>query len=110
MTLEAFEFIRRFLLHILPDQFVKIRHYGILSNRNRKSKLLRSKEILGVLFDKSRGKGMKESWEELLYRITGINPRICPFCGKGRMIPKEILIPAFINPKARFFPYSIRAS
>ena len=39
MTLGAFEFIRRFLLHVLPNRFVKIRHYGILSNRNRNSKL-----------------------------------------------------------------------
>jgi len=39
MTLEASEFIRRFLLHVLPSRFVKIRHYGILSNRNRNIKL-----------------------------------------------------------------------
>ncbi len=43
MSLDAFEFIRRFLLHVLPDQFVKIRHYGILSPRSRKKKLLRCK-------------------------------------------------------------------
>jgi hypothetical protein len=43
MTLDAFEFIRRFLLHILPDQFMKIRHYGILSNRNRNTKLPKCK-------------------------------------------------------------------
>jgi hypothetical protein len=39
MSLPAFEFIRRFLVHVLPDSFVKIRHYGLLSNRNRKTKL-----------------------------------------------------------------------
>ena len=39
MTLEAVEFIRRFLLHILPSRFVKIRHFGFLANRNRSSAL-----------------------------------------------------------------------
>jgi hypothetical protein len=48
MTLDADEFIRRFLLHVLPDRFVKIRHYGILANRCRKEKIKRAKEILGT--------------------------------------------------------------
>ena len=90
MTLEAFEFIRRFLLHILPDQFVKIRHYGILSNRNRKTKLLRCKQLLGALINEDED---KPSWQEMLIRIAGIDPAICPYCGKGKMILKEILLP-----------------
>ena len=49
LTLDACEFIRRFLLHILPDGFMKVRHYGLLSNRNRKTKLKRCRELLGVL-------------------------------------------------------------
>ena len=91
LTLEAFEFIRRFLLHVLPDQFVKIRYYGILSHRNRKGKLLRCKRILGGLTDKEPKEVLKETWEDLLARITGVDPRICPHCGKGRMIQREIL-------------------
>ncbi|NIM98226.1 MAG: IS91 family transposase [candidate division Zixibacteria bacterium] len=90
MSLEAFEFIRRFLLHILPDQFVKIRHYGILSNRNRKTKLLRCKQVLGALVNEDED---KPSWQEMLIRIVGIDPGICPYCGKGKMILKEILLP-----------------
>jgi len=92
MTLDAFEFIRRFLMHILPDNFVKIRHYGILSNRNRKTKLRLCKELLGVLPHDDQQEG-QTTWEELLYRITRIDPRVCPYCGKGRMILKEILLP-----------------
>ena len=38
MTLKAEEFIRRFLMHILPERFMKIRHYGLLGNRNKKTK------------------------------------------------------------------------
>ena len=92
MPLDAFEFIRRFLLHILPDQFIKIRHYGILSNRNRTTKLLTCKEILGVSTNQNH-EVEKPTWEELLTRITGIDPRLCPHCGKGRMLLKEALLP-----------------
>lgn len=91
MTLDAFEFIRRFLLHVLPDKFMKIRYHGILSNRNRNDTLLTCKELLGVkLEDEDNG---KESWEDLLYRLTGTDPRVCPNCGKGRMVLREKLIP-----------------
>ena len=93
LPLEAFEFIRRFLLHVLPDQFVKIRYYGILSHRSRKGKLLRCKKLLGVSTREQSKDSPKESWQDLLTRITGIDPRVCPHCGKGEMIQKEILLP-----------------
>jgi hypothetical protein len=95
LTLETFEFIRRFLFHVLPDQFVKIRYYGILSHRSRKRKLLCCKKLLGVLKEKEPKEIPKETWEDLLTRITGVDPRICPHCGKGRMIQKEILLPVY---------------
>jgi len=97
LTLDAFEFIRRFLLHVLPDQFVKIRYYGILSHRSRKGKLLQCKKLLGVVMDHDPKEDPKEAWEELLTRITGIDPRVCPFCGKGKMIQKEILPACFVS-------------
>jgi hypothetical protein len=90
MSLDAPEFIRRFLLHILPDGFVKIRHYGILSNRNRKSKLALCKKLLGV---QRKEEKQRESWQDFLTRLTGVDPRICPRCGKGKMILKEVLSP-----------------
>ena len=93
MTLDAPEFIRRFLLHILPDGFMKIRYYGILSNRNRKTKLALCKKLLGVDCSREHEKA-KESWQELLARITGIDPRICPCCGKGKMVLKQVLRPS----------------
>ena len=88
MTIKAHEFIRRFLLHILPDKFVKIRHYGILSNRNRRTKLKRCKEILGISTKETK---KKKSWQELLLELTGKDPRKCSCCGVGKMITKEIL-------------------
>jgi hypothetical protein len=104
LTLEAFEFIRRFLLHVLPSQFVKIRYYGILSHRNRKGKLLRCKKLLGVLIPEESKQVLKESWQDLLTRITGIDPRICPYCGKGKMIQREILPVWSISLEDRRFP------
>jgi hypothetical protein len=91
MTLDAPEFIRRFLLHILPDGFMKIRHYGILSNRNRKTKLARCKTLLGVPQPHEHPEAHKEPWRDLLAQITGIDPRTCPYCGKGKMVVKEVL-------------------
>ena len=88
MTIKAHEFIRRFLLHILPDKFVKIRHYGILSNRNGRTKLKRCKEILGISTKEIK---KKKSWQELLLELTGKDPRKCSCCGVGKMITKEII-------------------
>ena len=105
LTQEAFEFIRRFLLHVLPVQFVKIRYYGILSHRNRKGKLLRCKKLLGVLTSKEPEELPKETWQGLLARITGINPRVCPDCGKGKMIQREILSACPVNLADRMLLY-----
>lgn len=91
-SLDAFEFIRRFLLHVLPDGFMKVRHYGILSNRNRKTKLMLCKALLGVQFEEGDSEE-KEGWEDLVLRITGIDPRICPICGKGKLVLREKLRP-----------------
>ena len=90
MPLEVYEFIRRFLLHILPDQFFKIRYYGILSARNRKTKLLKCKEMLGAITETDE---QRLSWQELLEQITGIDPTCCPRCKKGKLFLFEVLDP-----------------
>jgi hypothetical protein len=105
LTLEALEFIRRFLLHVLPEQFVKIRYYGILSHRSRKGKLLRCKKLLGVLIPEELKQVLKETWQDLLTRITGIDPRVCPYCGKGKMIQRETLPPCSIGLSDDLLPH-----
>lgn len=97
MTLYAEEFIRRFLMHVLPAGFMKIRHYGILSNRSRRTKLVVAKTLLGVN-DPDSSTEVKETWQDLLTRLTGSDPRICPHCGKGRMVLKEVLRPSALPP------------
>ncbi len=105
LTLEALEFIRRFLLHVLPSQFVKIRYYGILGHRNRKGKLLRCKTLLGIATREEPEEGPKESWQDLLTRITGIDLTVCPYCGKGKMIQRETLPPGSIGLADNLFPH-----
>ena len=51
MTLDAGEFMRRFLLHVLPSGFHRIRHYGLLANRARRDSLLRARQLLVPLLD-----------------------------------------------------------
>jgi len=82
MKPDLFEFIRRFLLHILPSGFCRIRYYGILASRNLKTKLARCMEILNRKLEKTE----PLPWRELFYVLTGIDLCVCPKCRKGRMI------------------------
>ncbi len=93
MTVEADEFIRRFLLHVLPDKFVKIRHYNLLGNRCRKKKLDRCRELLACP-NHNESEQKTETWQEALLRFTGIDIFKCPACGERRMRTLEILQPA----------------
>ncbi len=89
MTVTAEEFIRRFLMHVLPSKFVKIRHYGFLSNRNRVTKLKKCKKILKAKIKKTN-EFSKLSTAELLFKLTGIDINKCPSCG-GNMETKKKL-------------------
>lgn len=94
MTLKAKEFIRRFTMHILPDRFVKIRHYGILGNRNKQLKFKRCLEIFRV---KPRD-DEKLSSAELFFKLTGIKIGMCKICEKGNLIEKGIIMPRSYSP------------
>ena len=91
MTLEAQEFLRRFLLHVLPEGFCKIRYYGILSSRRRGSDLTRCKLLLGV--NPAQQLLEPKPWQELLRELTGIDVRQCPHCHEGRMVNVRELAP-----------------
>jgi hypothetical protein len=87
MRLKATEFIRRFLLHVLPLYFVRIRHYGFLANRVCQDKLALCRALLGV--DATSGPH-SEPKEPVEGQDTA---QVCPSCGKGRMVIVEIFEP-----------------
>lgn len=78
VTLEGVEFIRRFLMHVLPKGFVKIRNYGILSNRMKTKQLKLIRKKLASQKYKSQLVGLK--MEEILLTLYGINVKLCPCC------------------------------
>jgi hypothetical protein len=90
MELEATEFLRRFLLHVLPTGFVRIRHYGLLSNRHRRERLAVCRELLGVASSPeeapteapppSAPPGPGAEVTEVRHATR------CPRCGVGRMV------------------------
>jgi predicted Zn-ribbon and HTH transcriptional regulator len=84
MAVEAQEFIRRFLLHVLPDGFMRIRHFGFLANRSKKRALARCRQLLNL--DPALPQWSHLSTKDLLLRITGIDLSRCPNCQKGTMI------------------------
>jgi predicted Zn-ribbon and HTH transcriptional regulator len=80
MTISAFEFIRRFLMHVLPHGFMKIRHFGLLANRDKTKRLAICKRLTNT----SVADYVKASTLDLLSRILGRNPILCQFCGYPR--------------------------
>lgn len=96
MKLEASEFIRRFLLHVLPEKFVKVRYYGLLSNRKSGTMLSRCRRLLACS-SKPKNGSASETWQEFLLRVCGLDLMTCPYCKKGRMIKKEVILPVRCN-------------
>jgi hypothetical protein len=97
MTLKADEFIRRFLLHVLPERFVRIRHFGLLANRSRKDNIAVCHKIMGGGKTTTQKSARKETWQEQLLRICGIDVNVCPVCQKGRMHTIKRLFPVRCN-------------
>ncbi len=90
MTLSADEFIRRFLLHVQPEGFKRIRYYGFLCNRYREQKLKRCRELLGVSPDLS-SEERPEDYRCHYQAVTGVSLKECPVCGHGHMIFLEAI-------------------
>ena len=95
MTLEASEFLRRFLLHVLPDGFRRIRHYGFLANGHRTEKLSILRTLLAVTAPTETTP--PTDYREHYARLTGRSLDICPDCG-GRMVDWCLLARAAARP------------
>ena len=115
VTLPTDEFIRRFLLHVLPSGFVKIRHYGLLAPYNAKTKLEKARTLLLQMQPKdenpsANGKPQEKkgtfspTWQDLLLQLTGWDLRTCPHCKKGVLIRKPLSIAFATTP----FPLATR--
>ena len=86
LPLEPQEFIRRFLLHILPKRFMRVRGYGLLANWDRKKRLQKARAALGQFEAPEPEKKKKpESAEAFMLRVADVDIRLCPRCRKGRM-------------------------
>ena len=83
MALEAVEFLRRFLLHVVASGFVRIRHYGLLANRNRQDNLKRCRVFLGVAPEAAVPEDTPEEKETKDKAPVVVR---CPVCGQGRMV------------------------
>ena len=83
MTVTAEEFIRRFLLHVLPERFMKIRYFGFLAHKNKRQaiELIRRLVASEVIWPEKKD----ETIIEMLFRLTGEDITLCPECKKGRM-------------------------
>lgn len=96
INLSAMEFLSRFALHILPERFMKIRHYGILSSRNKAEALCAARNSLQV----PHKKPLKSiPWEELFEQLYGRKPSLCPHCKTG-----TVKVVRYVRPYSRGSP------
>ena len=95
VTITAPEFIRRFLWHVLPPRFVKIRHFGLMAPGNAKTKLEKARALLSLkapgAINEPKGQELDtpsqtKTWQEMLQALMGVDLTICPNCGQGRLI------------------------
>ena len=93
MQLAADEFIRRFLLHVLPSGFQRIRHYGFLANRYRAAKLERCRELLAEPSPIIPVPDTPLDYRDRYQLLTGKSLRDCPQCGQGHMVCIETFLP-----------------
>jgi hypothetical protein len=94
MTLAADEFIRRFLLHVLPGGFQRIRYYGFLANRYRQQKLARCRQLLAMPQPEPPDNHAAGDYRDQYQELTGASLTECPVCQRGHMVIVEVLQPA----------------
>jgi len=83
MELTPLEFIRRFMLHILPERFCKVRYYGILSIKNRNTKLMHCFALIDKVQLPPRFAGLNMT--QILLLLTGKDYSLCPCCNEGNL-------------------------
>ena len=84
LTVGADEFIRRFLLHVLPCGFTKIRYYGFLAHANKKTCIGLIRRLIGATT--AYAQKLEESVQQMMLRLTGVDICCCPKCGEGTLV------------------------
>ena len=99
VTITAPEFIRRFLWHVLPPRFVKIRHYGLMAPANARTKLEKARALLSLQAPEATAappnrkhdtSSETNTWQDMLRALTGVDLTLCPNCGQGRIIRTKL--------------------
>ena len=101
-TLSADEFIHRFLLHVLPSDFMRIRYFGFLANRYKRENLTVCRKLLGAAPQQPQPD--KKTIEELMLDLCGLDINLCPLCGQGRMVVVEIILAASVLKVTKHWP------
>ena len=86
LRIPATAFARRFLLHVLPHRYVRIRHRGLLANPVRAHRISAARALLHEPAPPEPNPQPTESWKELYIRLTGKDPACCPACGSSSLI------------------------
>jgi hypothetical protein len=98
-TLPAAEFTRRFLLHVVPSGFVRVRHFGLLANGVKVRRLALARTLLGSPAPPQPSKAKPESWQDVYRRLVGKDPLLCPACHLGRLVVVADISPSPISPR-----------
>jgi Putative transposase len=88
------EFIRRFLLHVLPEGFQRIRYYGFLANRYRQQKLAQCRQLFAMPQPEPPDNQAAGDYRDRYQELTGASLTECPVCQRGQMVIIEVLKPA----------------
>lgn len=98
-TLPGPEFTGRFLLHVVPRRFVRVRHYGLLANGLKRQRLARARSLLGTAAPAEPAPAQRESWQQTYRRLVGEDPLRCPACGLGRFVVVRQIPPSALQPR-----------
>ena len=98
-TLPGAEFTSRFLLHVVPRRFVRVRHYGLLANGVKRRRLARARSLLGMPAPPEPAQAEHESWQDAYRRIVGRDPLLCPTCRVGRLVVVNQIPPLARSPR-----------
>lgn len=103
--LPAVAFLTRFLRHVLPRRFVRIRYYGLLAHPVKRELIRKARAFLGVEHTTTAQDDLIKTWRGLYQALTSNDPHVCPYCERGRLVEIAVVPSSRHN----LFPISMRA-